>query len=198
MKETPAPAVVVRPPDEKMARIYVGAGRTAGIQPQNLVGAITGGGIKGSVIGAIEISDRFSIVELPESMVGEVLGAMRNTLDQGEEGCGAPVCGEVIRRRVVSPGGAAECSPRLQSWEKLRERKAPEGRKNSFAPPGLLLLATIYPRLKSWATFCRRSAAEEGRSPEGSTRSRSRASNFESANQVPAARLGWRPIRKAW
>ena len=45
-----------RGPDAKMARIYVGAGRNAGMLPQNLVGAITAEGIKGNLIGAIEIA----------------------------------------------------------------------------------------------------------------------------------------------
>ncbi|MGB7157829.1 MAG: DEAD/DEAH box helicase [Tepidisphaeraceae bacterium] len=70
----------------RMSRIYVGAGRMAGIQPKSLVGAITGeSGITGKQIGAIEIADRFSIVELAEEVVEDVLQAMRGALIRGKK-----------------------------------------------------------------------------------------------------------------
>ena len=53
-------------PQGATTRIFVGAGRTSGIRPQDLVGAITGESqLSGRDIGAIEISDRFALVELP-------------------------------------------------------------------------------------------------------------------------------------
>jgi ATP-dependent RNA helicase DeaD len=70
----------------RTARIYVGAGRLAGIQPKSLVGAITGeSGITGKQIGAIEIADRFSIVELAEDVIDDVLQAMRTALIRGKK-----------------------------------------------------------------------------------------------------------------
>ncbi|HSA87482.1 MAG TPA: DEAD/DEAH box helicase [Nitrospira sp.] len=64
-----------------MARVYVGAGHEAGIRPGDLVGAIANEAkINSNVIGAIEIEDRFSIVDVPASMAGgiiEVLGRAR-------------------------------------------------------------------------------------------------------------------------
>jgi ATP-dependent RNA helicase DeaD len=72
-------------PDSHMARIYVGIGRTAGILPQNLLGAVTGEGLKGSLIGSIEISDRFSIIEVPESVFDDALRSMRNSLIKGKK-----------------------------------------------------------------------------------------------------------------
>ncbi|HWE96438.1 MAG TPA: DEAD/DEAH box helicase [Tepidisphaeraceae bacterium] len=69
----------------QMARVYVGAGRSAGIRPQDLVGAIAGqSGITGNQIGAIEIADRFSVVELPEELMNTVLQAMRKSLIKGK------------------------------------------------------------------------------------------------------------------
>ncbi|MDB5289880.1 MAG: box helicase domain protein [Phycisphaerales bacterium] len=79
-----------------IARIYVGAGRVAGIRPQDLVGAITGeAGIRGDQVGSIEIADRFSIVELPESMIDDVVNAMRKSLIKGKK---------VVVRRFVEAG----------------------------------------------------------------------------------------------
>jgi ATP-dependent RNA helicase DeaD len=60
------------------ARLFVGAGREAGIRPQDLVGAITGeAGISGRQVGAIEIAERFSIVEVEEAVAEAVIAALR-------------------------------------------------------------------------------------------------------------------------
>src|SRR5690606_39587657 len=69
-----------------IARLYIGAGRDAGVRPQDLVGAIAGeAGIRGTEIGAIEISDGFSIVEVPESVAGQVIAAMRGSRLKGKK-----------------------------------------------------------------------------------------------------------------
>ena len=50
----------------RVAMLFVGAGREAGIRPGDLVGAITGeAGINSRELGAIQIADRFSLVEVP-------------------------------------------------------------------------------------------------------------------------------------
>ena len=69
-----------------IARIFIGAGRQAGIRPADLVGAITGEtGIASSQLGAIEIADRFSLVELPEESVDEIVTAMRQAKLRGRK-----------------------------------------------------------------------------------------------------------------
>lgn len=64
-----------------MARVYVGAGREAGIRPGDLVGAIANEAkVNSNMIGAIRIEDCFSIVDVPEGMaqgIIEVLGRAR-------------------------------------------------------------------------------------------------------------------------
>ena len=48
-------------------RIHVPLGRDAGVRPADLVGAIANeAGIDSREIGAIEITDRFSLVEVPD------------------------------------------------------------------------------------------------------------------------------------
>ena len=70
----------------EMTRLFVGAGRAAGIRPQDLVGAITGESrLSGRDIGAIEISDRFSLVEVPEAAANEVITALRSTTIKGKK-----------------------------------------------------------------------------------------------------------------
>ena len=73
-------------PSPSMARIYVGAGRSAGIRPQDLVGAIAGeSGISGKAIGNIEIEEHFSLVELPADTIDMVLRAMGSGLLKGRK-----------------------------------------------------------------------------------------------------------------
>jgi ATP-dependent RNA helicase DeaD len=71
--------------DARMGRIYVGIGRSAGILPQNLLGAVTAQGLKGSLIGTIEMSDRYSIIEVPEVVFDQALGSVRNSLIRGKK-----------------------------------------------------------------------------------------------------------------
>jgi ATP-dependent RNA helicase DeaD len=71
---------------DTMTRLFVGAGRSAGIRPQDLVGAITGeSSLSGRQIGAIEISDRFALVEVPELMADDVIKALRGTKIRGKK-----------------------------------------------------------------------------------------------------------------
>ena len=69
-----------------MARLFVGAGRSAGIRPQDLVGAIAGETrLSGRDIGAIEIADRFTLVEVPEAAADEVVTALRASTIKGKK-----------------------------------------------------------------------------------------------------------------
>ncbi|AEM81549.1 DEAD/DEAH box helicase [Streptomyces violaceusniger] len=75
-----------RAPAEGMTRLFIGAGRSAGIRPQDLVGAIAGESrLSGRDIGSIEIADRFSLVEVPASAVDEVIRALRGTTLKGRK-----------------------------------------------------------------------------------------------------------------
>jgi ATP-dependent RNA helicase DeaD len=66
--------------------VWIGAGRTAGIRPQDLVGAIAGETrLSGRDIGGIEIADAFSLVEVPEDAVAEVIEAISNTRVKGRK-----------------------------------------------------------------------------------------------------------------
>jgi ATP-dependent RNA helicase DeaD len=78
-------AAAGRDPKPGMVRIYVGAGRKANMRPADLVGAIANeSGIDARGIGAIEIADTFSLVELPEEVVDQVIAALRATTIKGK------------------------------------------------------------------------------------------------------------------
>ena len=69
-----------------MTRLYVAAGRIAGVRPADLVGAITGeAGVQNKVIGSIQIADRFSIVEVPETLAAKIIDALRGTKIRGKK-----------------------------------------------------------------------------------------------------------------
>jgi ATP-dependent RNA helicase DeaD len=69
-----------------MTRLFIDAGRSAGIRPQDLVGAIAGEShLTGRQIGAIDIADRFSLVEVPESAANEVIAALRASTIKGKK-----------------------------------------------------------------------------------------------------------------
>ena len=68
-----------------MSRIYIGAGRKANMRPADLVGAIVNeAGIAAAAIGGIEITDNFSLVELPDEAVDAVVTALRATKVKGK------------------------------------------------------------------------------------------------------------------
>jgi ATP-dependent RNA helicase DeaD len=73
-----------RPATAGTTRLFVGTGRSAGVRPQDLVGAITGeSSLSGRDIGAIEIADRFSLVEVPEAAADDVVAALRQASIKG-------------------------------------------------------------------------------------------------------------------
>lgn len=73
-------------PEAGMTRIFVGAGRDLGIRPSDIVGAIANeAGIPSKCIGAIDISDRFTIVELESERVDQVIDSMQGVRFKGRE-----------------------------------------------------------------------------------------------------------------
>jgi ATP-dependent RNA helicase DeaD len=70
----------------RVARLFVGAGRNAGVRPQDLVGAIAGEtDLSGRDVGAIEIHQRFALVEVPESAADDVVRSLRSTTIKGRK-----------------------------------------------------------------------------------------------------------------
>ena len=81
-----------------MSRIYIGSGRKDNMRPADLVGAIANeANIDAKLIGAIEITDNFSLVELPEELVTAVVTALRATKIKGKR--------QTVRRDQASRRG---------------------------------------------------------------------------------------------
>jgi ATP-dependent RNA helicase DeaD len=66
-------------------RLWIGAGRESGVRPADLVGSITNeAGVPGRVLGAIQISGRFSIVDVAEDAADHIVRSMRGVILRGK------------------------------------------------------------------------------------------------------------------
>lgn len=80
----PKPTEYLSFSEDNMVRLFVDVGRSHRIGPADIVGAIANeGGVPGKGIGAIDVYDRFTLVDVPSEFVGQVLDAMSETKIRG-------------------------------------------------------------------------------------------------------------------
>jgi ATP-dependent RNA helicase DeaD len=106
--------------EDGMVRFFIDAGRRGGVRPGDLVGAIANeAGIPGKSIGAIDIYDRFSFVEVPAQYKDQVLDRMRRTTIRNQP----------ISIKVATPdqGDSSERPPRRDG--KRNGKKAYAGKR---------------------------------------------------------------------
>jgi ATP-dependent RNA helicase DeaD len=97
-------------PGGDVQRVFVGAGRDAGVRPGDLVGALVkGGGLDPQAVGAIHITDRFAIVEIAADQAEAAIEALRRT----------PLRGRKVTVRLDGRDGGPSASGRPSS---ARER----------------------------------------------------------------------------
>jgi ATP-dependent RNA helicase DeaD len=72
--------------DADITRLYIGLGRKSGMRPADIVGAIANeAGVSPRDIGAIDITDKFSIVEVPTERLESIIGSLRGTTLRGKK-----------------------------------------------------------------------------------------------------------------
>ena len=72
--------------DGGATRLYIGLGRSSGMRPADIVGAIANeAGVDSSGIGAIDIADRFSLVDVPSEDADAIIAALRGTKIRGKK-----------------------------------------------------------------------------------------------------------------
>ena len=82
----PAKGKKARPRMSPGTHLFIGMGRAAGLRPKDLVGAITGeAGVDAHKIGSIQISERFSLVEVADDVAELVLQALRAGTIRGKK-----------------------------------------------------------------------------------------------------------------
>ena len=80
----PADRSFRRSAGKPMARLFINLGHKAKIGPKDIVGAIAGEtGLPGRIVGAIEIRDRFSFVEVPEEHAQAIIDALNSAQLRG-------------------------------------------------------------------------------------------------------------------
>ncbi|MCU0618366.1 MAG: DEAD/DEAH box helicase [Gemmatimonadaceae bacterium] len=111
----PARRAPAREQSWEAARLYIGAGRQANIRPGDLVGAIANEAqVDASAVGAIEIQERFSIVEVPAEIAEDIIEALRSTTIKGKR--------VIVRRDRDGEGGGGD------AFERPRRAPAPRGK----------------------------------------------------------------------
>lgn len=69
-----------------VTRLFIGAGRAAGIRPQDIVGAIVGeSGVRAQQIGSIQIAEKFTLVEISDGSAEHVMECLRKTSLKGKK-----------------------------------------------------------------------------------------------------------------
>ncbi|MBA3469240.1 MAG: DEAD/DEAH box helicase [Herpetosiphonaceae bacterium] len=72
--------------EDGMTRLFVDIGREQGVRPADIVGAIANeSGLPGRAIGAIDIFDNFSFVDVPDDAATRVLAALGRTQIRGQK-----------------------------------------------------------------------------------------------------------------
>ncbi len=70
--------------EEGMVRLFINIGKQQRVTPGNILGAIAGeSGIPGNLVGAIDMYDRYTFVEVPKETASEVLEAMKHAKIKG-------------------------------------------------------------------------------------------------------------------
>ncbi|HLM00916.1 MAG TPA: DbpA RNA binding domain-containing protein, partial [Pyrinomonadaceae bacterium] len=108
--------------DEGMVRLYVDVGHNKSISPSDIVGAIANeGNVPGKAIGAIDIYDRFTLVDVPSEFTGQVLEQMHMSRIRSQK----------ANVRVADSGDASENT--RKPFEK--PRKSFERERDGFEKP---------------------------------------------------------------
>ncbi len=106
----PEPQQLVRS-SEGMSRIFLNVGRSSGVSPGDIVGAIANeGNVPGKAIGAIDVYDHFTLVDIPSEFIDDLLVRMRNTRIRSQR----------ANARHASPRDVPDKSSRNNSREQPR------------------------------------------------------------------------------
>ena len=69
-----------------MVRLFINIGKKQKIKPGDILGAVAGeSGIQGDLVGAIDMYDKFTFVEVPKEYGKQVLAAMKNVQIKGKD-----------------------------------------------------------------------------------------------------------------
>lgn len=68
-----------------MVRLFINIGKNQRIRPGDILGAIAGeSGMEGKLVGAIDMYDKYTFVEVPSEYASDVINAMKNAKIKGK------------------------------------------------------------------------------------------------------------------
>lgn len=105
--------------EEGMVRLFIDVGRRHRINPGDIVGAIANeADIPGKAIGAIDVNDRFTLVDIPSQFVAQVLKKMQNSNIRKQN----------MNVRLASTGEVKTVreTPRERDFDRDRENSKPK------------------------------------------------------------------------
>ncbi len=71
--------------EEGMARLFINIGKAQKVKAKDILGAIAGeANIPGKLVGAIDLYDKYTFVEVPKENAADVLAAMKNVKIKGK------------------------------------------------------------------------------------------------------------------
>lgn len=124
VKVQPKPEQLVKQWNTDMTRLFVAAGRSHGVSAGDIVGAIANeGNVPGKAIGAIDIYDRFTLVDVPSEFTAQVIEQMRNSRIRSQK----------ANVRVADSGDASEKARPRTTFEKAS--KSFENKRETFEKP---------------------------------------------------------------
>jgi ATP-dependent RNA helicase DeaD len=114
-KPESTPALADEPMEAGMARYRIAVGRSHGVQPKHIVGAIANEvDLESRYIGRIKLYDHFSTVDLPQGMPKEVLKHLKKV----------EVCGQPMRLSLLSADGQGSKPEPPKAKKKKSSKKA--------------------------------------------------------------------------
>jgi ATP-dependent RNA helicase DeaD len=113
--------------DEGMVRLFMDVGRRDNVSPSDIVGAIANeGDVPGKTIGAIDVHDRHTLVDVPSQYVDQVLANMKSTKIRSQQ------ANIRIAEDAANASETREPSRPREIRDKSFERERPANRERSF------------------------------------------------------------------
>jgi ATP-dependent RNA helicase DeaD len=113
--------------EDGMVRLFLDIGRNHQISPGDIVGAIANeANVPGKAIGAIDIYDRFTLVDVPSEFAGQVIDVMGKTRIRSQK----------ANIRLAAPHELSEDKPRragaARGRDNNRDKGGKKGKKESY------------------------------------------------------------------
>jgi ATP-dependent RNA helicase DeaD len=118
------------PAEPGMARLFVDAGRRSGVRPADIVGVIVNeGGVPGQLIGAVDIYDDFTLVEVPSQYQEQVLAGMAGVTIRSRKATLRPATAQDVAPHQARKRGDSGATRRQSMRPSQKKRGLQKGKR---------------------------------------------------------------------